>query len=316
MISNSVIVSMFITIILATAGILVPFFTVFFTARKKETGLVGSLGLGVLGYFWAQFLLPLPVLFILTKFTGFMKIYNNDKYFVVYLLITAVLLSVLSALARLWCVWLMNKRTPSLYRAVCSGIGFAIFQVLSIVGSYFTYIKYANILNKADGASILAKSLKASNPRITDADIDKIIQPITSARVDDILFEGINVIFVIIIEIALITLVYEGLIRKKKWLATLICAGINVVFSFLTMLFSELSGDKLGLVSKGVGTIIYNAFMLICGLAAAWFVYGALQRYKVVFNEGPYAHYTYFEKKDEKNDVKNDEINDEKNDAE
>lgn len=298
MVSNSVIVSMFVTIILAAAGILVPFFTVFWIARKKETGSFGSLGLGVLAYFWSQFLLPLPVLFILTRYTGFMNIYNNDKYYVVYLLITAILLSALSALARLWCVWLMNKRTPSLYRAICSGLGFAVLQVMSIIGSYVTYIKYANILNKADGVSALTGYLKSANANITDADIDKIIQPITSASITDVLFEGINIIFVIIIEVAFITFIYEGLIRNKKWLATLICAGINVVFSFLTMLFSELSGDKLGLVSKGTGTWIYNVFMLICGLFAAWFVYGAVNRYKAVIKEGPYAHYAYFEKKD------------------
>ncbi len=298
MVSNSVIVSMFVTIILAAAGILVPFFTVFWIARKKETGSFGSLGLGVLAYFWSQFLLPLPVLFILTRYTGFMNIYNNDKYYVVYLLITAILLSALSALARLWCVWLMNKRTPSLYRAICSGLGFAVLQVMSIIGSYVTYIKYANILNKADGVSALTGYLKSANANITDADIDKIIQPITSASITDVLFEGINIIFVIIIEVAFITFIYEGLIRNKKWLATLICAGINVVFSFLTMLFSELSGDKLGLVNKGTGTWIYNVFMLICGLFAAWFVYGAVNRYKAVIKEGPYAHYAYFEKKD------------------
>lgn len=298
MVSNSVIVSMFVTIILAAAGILVPFFTVFWIARKRETGSFGSLGLGVLAYFWSQFLLPLPVLFILTRYTGFMNIYNNDKYYVVYLLITAILLSALSALARLWCVWLMNKRTPSLYRAICSGLGFAVLQVMSIIGSYVTYIKYANILNKADGVSALTGYLKSANANITDADIDKIIQPITSASITDVLFEGINIIFVIIIEVAFITFIYEGLIRNKKWLATLICAGINVVFSFLTMLFSELSGDKLGFVSKGTGTWIYNVFMLICGLFAAWFVYGAVNRYKAVIKEGPYAHYAYFEKKD------------------
>ncbi len=299
MVSNSVIISMFVTIILAAAGILVPFIVIFLAARKKETGLFGSLGLGVLAYFWSQFLLPLPILFILTKYTGFMTIYNNDKYYVVYLLITAVLLSVLSALARLWCVWLMNKRTPSLYRAACSGLGFAAIQVMSIIGSYVTYIKYANTINKPDGVSKLTEYLKSLNANAADADIDKIIQPITSAGVADVLFEGINIIFVIIIEIAFVTLIYEGIIRNKKWLAAAICAGINVVFSFLTMLFSELSGDELGLVSKGTATLIYNIFMLVCGLFAAWFVYGAVNRYKAVLKEGPYARYAYFEKKDE-----------------
>ncbi len=296
-VSNSVIISMYISVILAAAGVLVPFFAVFLVARKKETGSFGSLGLGVLAYFWSQYLLPLPILFVLTNYTGFMTIYNNDKYYVVYLLITAVILGVFSALARLWCVWLMNKRTPSLYRAICSGIGFSLFQVLSVIGSYITYIKYAGILNGPNGTETLKETVRALNQNLSDADIDKIIQPITSSTVTENLLSGINVILVVIIEIAMITLVYEGLIRNKKWKAAFICAGVNVAFSFLTMLFSALPGDKIGIVGKGTGMIIYNAFMLVCGLFAAWFIYGAVNRYKAASAEGPYAHYAYFEKK-------------------
>ena len=33
-------------------------------------------------------------------------------------------------------------------------------------------------------------------------------------------------------------------------------------------------------------------------LVSIWFVYGAVCRYKIVLKEGPYAHYAYFEKKD------------------
>ena len=48
MISNSVMVSMIVTIVLAAAGIIVPFVMIYITARKKETGSFASFGLGIL----------------------------------------------------------------------------------------------------------------------------------------------------------------------------------------------------------------------------------------------------------------------------
>ena len=67
MISNSVMVSMIVTIVLAAAGIIVPFVMIYITARKKETGSFASFGLGILAYFWSQYLLPFPIIYIMMK---------------------------------------------------------------------------------------------------------------------------------------------------------------------------------------------------------------------------------------------------------
>lgn len=97
----------------------------------------------------------------------------------------------------------------------------------------------------------------------------------------------------------------KGLLGIKNGMAAAVCAGINTVYSFLTMLLSSLSQDKMGnLVSKTVGSVIYNGYMLICGLVAAWFVYGALIRYRQAVKEGPYAQKAYFEKMDEAEKIK------------
>ena len=304
MISNSVMVSMIVTIVLAAAGIFVPFVMIYITARKKETGSFASFGLGILAYFWSQYLLPFPIIYIKMKFKGFMTIFSNDRYYVVYILITALLLGVLGTLGRLWCVWLMNKRTPSVYRAMCSGIGFAVFGAGSIVLSYITYFKYSGLINSG-GAAALSDYLKTGNAYVTQDSIDNVVSQLQQARVTDITFEGINVVMVIVVEIAFAAFIYEGLIRNKKWKAAAVCACINTVYSFLTMLLSSLSQDKMGnLVSKTVGSVIYNGYMLICGLVAAWFVYGALIRYRQAVKEGPYAQKAYFEKMDEAEKIK------------
>lgn len=304
MISSSVMASMIATIVLASAGIVVPFVIIYIIARKNETGSFASFGLGLLAYFWSQYLLPVPILYILTQFSGFMNIYSNDRYYVIYIFITASLLGILGTLGRMWCVWLMNKRTPSLYRALCSGIGYATFGAGSVILAYVTYFKYSGLLN-SKGAAALSDYLKAGNASATQDSIDNVVSQLMNARVIDIAFEGINVIMVIIVEIALVTFIYEGIIRNKKWKTTALCAAVNIVYSFLTMLLASLSQDKMGnIVSKTTGSMIYNAYMLICGLFAAWYVYGAVIRYRQAVKEGPYAQKAYFERTDEKEKIK------------
>lgn len=292
MISNSVMVSMIVTIVLAAAGIIVPFVMIYITVRKKETGSFASLGLGILAYL-------LCYIFRL-YIKGFMPIFSDDRYYVVYILITGVI----GTLGRLWCVWLMNQRTPSVYRAMCSGIGFAVFEAGIIVLVYITYFKYSVLINRGGGTALF-DYLKTGNANVTQDNIDNIISQLQQVRVTDITFAGINFVMVIVVEIAFAAFIYEGLIRNKKWKATAVCAGINTVYSFLTMLLSSLSQDKMGnLVSKTVGSVIYNGYMLICGLVAAWFVYGALIRYRQAVKEGPYAQKAYFEKMEEAEKIK------------
>lgn len=304
MISNSVMASMIITIVLASAGIVVPFAIIYISVRKKETGSFASYGLGLLAYFWSQYLLPLPILYILTRFSGFMNIYNDDRYYVVYILITATLLGVLGALGRLWSVWLMNKRTPSLYRAMCSGIGYATFGAGSVIMAYITYFRYSGLINKS-GVSAFSDFLKAGNSGVTQEGIDNVVEQLVNARVVDIAFEGINVILVVIVEVAFAVFVYEGVIKNSKLKITAICAGISIAYSFVTMLLASLSQDEMGnVVSKNVGSLIYNAYMLICGLIAAWYVYGALMRYRQAVKDGSYLQKTYFEKADEEEKIK------------
>lgn len=300
MIDNTVLAFMVITVILAGIAILGPFGWIYFQAKDKETGIIGSFGLGALGYFWSQYLLTIPVLWILMMFDGFMKIYNDNSYYVAYILITSAILSILGTLARYWCIWLMNRHVPSLYRALSSGVGFSVIGSISVITAYITYVKYSNILNKS-GAAGLSELLKANNASVTDLQIENIISQLTGTSAINIAFEGINVIMVVFVEMALIALIYEGYIRHKSLIATLISCGINIVYSFLTMLIRGLATEKMGnVLSTETGTLIYNAFTLICGLVAVWFVYGSVMRYKVVSKEGPYAHYAYFEMKDDK----------------
>lgn len=298
MISNSVITAMIITVVISALAMIVPFGIIFFTSRKKETGAWSSLGLGVLGQFWSQYLLLIPVVALLTIFGWFKNLSTDNSYYLLYVIITSIILVILAALGMVWGVWLMNRHTPSLYRAMCTGIGFAGVKVFSLIVSYVSYIGYCKEINSTGIEAF--KSNMLSNSNTLDAEsVDNLITQLTDANVINLIMEGINIVFMVAVEVALAALIYEGLIRKKLLKAAVIATGINFVYVFSGTVIGALSTDKLGnIISKSTGSIIYDVFMLIWGLVSIWFVYGAVCRYKIVLKEGPYAHYAYFEKKD------------------
>lgn len=298
MINNGNIICMGITVALALMSIVVPFVTVYFLSRKKETGMWSSAGLGLLGQFWSQHLLPYPILWILTMFGWFMTIYNSDSYYVAFVLITSLILSVLAALGRLWSVWLMNKHIPSLYRAICVGLGFAGVKVFSLVLSYISYIQHSRAINNM-GLEAFKESMLAGNTTLTSESVDNLINQLTSVSSYSIIMEGVNMIFIVAVEVALSILIYEGLIRKKFWRATAIAAAINYVYTVVGTIIGALSSEKMGnILSKSNVSLLYAVYVFIWGLAAIWFIYGAVKRYQLVLAEGPYAHYAYFEKED------------------
>ena len=298
MISNSVITAMMITIVIAALAMIVPFGLIYFESRKKEAGMWGSLGLGVLGQFWSQYLLLIPIVAALTMFGWFNKLSTDNSYYVVYVLITSLILVALAAAGMSWGVWLMNRQTPSLYRAMCTGIGFAGVKVFSLIVSYVSYVGYCKEIN-SDGVETFKSNMLSNSKTIDSAGVNNLVEQLTYANVINLLMEGINVIFMVAVEVALATLIYEGLFRKKLLKGAAAAAGINLVYVFFGTLIGALSTERLGnVISKNTGSIIYDVFMLVWGLVSIWFVYGAVCRYKIVQKEGPYAHYAYFEKED------------------
>lgn len=303
MVADSVMTAMIFTAIMSGAAIVVPFAVIYFKTRRKETGILSSFGLGLLAYFWSQYLLPIPVLFLLTNMGWFMKVYETDNLYVVYLLITALLLASLASLGRVWCIWLMNRKVPSLYRAMSSAVGFASFKAVSVLATYLSYYNYMKIFN-AQGRNELMKVLTASGT-VNNEKASSMIDNLTQAGAFDAAMQGINVVMALLIETALIIIIYEGYIRKKTVLATVISGAVGFAYSFLGMLINALGTDKMGNVLDGKScALIYDAYVFACALAAVWVIYNSYNRYKRVLAEGPYAHFAYFEKTDKKKSEK------------
>lgn len=297
MFSGSVMTSVIFTIIISGAAIIIPLLMIYFATRKTETGtgILGSFGLGLLAYFWSQYLLTLPIILILNAISGFEKLSASKNYYFVYLIITAVVLVGLASLGRLWCVWLMNKRTPSLYRAISSAVGFAAFTAVSRIATYSSYYSYMKLCN-TEGEDAL-KSLIMANGTITDESATVMIDSLKSASSMGIALEGVNVLFMLMVEIGLIAIIYQGFVCRKTVKATLISAGIGLVYSFVGMLINALGTDKMGnVISVETTLIVYNVYQFTCALAGAWIAANALRKYKKAMSEGAYVQSAYFEK--------------------
>ena len=181
----------------------------------------------------------------------------------------------------------MNKRTPSFYRAVCSGIGFAAFRSLSVATSYYSYHGYSKAVN-SEGVEALTERLLGTGIGLTESDVNNMISQLTGANNFDVAMEGINAFLLVIIEIAIMVLVYEGFVRKKMWLGTLVSCGVAFTFSFLSMI-----------IGRTAGNIIYDAYVLICALASAWVIWQVFKRYQEALKVGLYTETVYFEKTEE-----------------
>lgn len=302
MVADSVMIAMIFTAIMSGAAVVAPFAVIYFMARKKETGTLSSFGLGLLAYFWSQYLLPIPILLLLTKMGWFMKVYETDNLYVVYLLITALLLSSLASLGRVWCIWLMNRKVPSLYRAMSSAVGFASFKAVSVLASYLSYYNYIKIFN-TQGRDELMKVLTASGT-VNSENAASMIDNLTQAGAFDAAMQGVNVFMSLLVEIALIIIIYEGYVRKKTVIATVISGAAGFAYSFFGMLINALGSDEMGhVVGENSVALLYDAYVFACALAAAWIIVNAFNRYKRVLAEGPYA-LAYFERKDKKKSEK------------
>lgn len=299
MVSGTITAAMVFAIVMSIIAIVIPALMIYLMVRKKETGMASSFGLGLLAYFWAQYLLPIPILFFLTKWNWFMDMFNTGNMYVVYLLITAFVMVLLATLGRVWCVWLMNKKVPSLYCALSSAIGFTAFTAMSKVTTYWSYINYCKLINN-EGVDALVEVV-TSGGRVTREAAEEMASQLINANAFDICMEGFNMIFIVIIEMFLVMVIYEGFIRNKTVKATLLSGAIGVVYTFISSLIGSLSIDKMGnLAAQHTTAMISDVFVAICGFASAWYLLGAVRRYKKALAEGPYAHYAYFEKEKEK----------------
>ena len=230
-----------------------------------------SFGLGFLAFFWSEFLIMLPIQVFLN--TEWMQAHMVIYYFI-YSLISAVL----AGFGRYWAVWLMNHRTPSLYRAICSAIGFVTFNAVDIIILCRSGISQSLFLN-VEGKKAFSDELLRVNEGMTSEEISQKINSLINAQSFDIIIKGINLLMLVFVEAALIVVIYKGLIKKRKMIAVIISDALGFGYIFITYLLGNY-------ITNGVNSIIYNAFCFACGIASLWFVLKEIRYYRRINSYG------------------------------
>lgn len=114
-------------------------------SRKIETGLIGAVGYGVLGYLWQQ-LIYLMVIVVLTNQKWLFDAIGNS--FVLSSIVYGSICSIFVALSIYWGIYLTNQKQKSVFRSMTVGLGFGLGNyVWNILAPYGMSLYYSIRMN-------------------------------------------------------------------------------------------------------------------------------------------------------------------------
>ena len=122
----------------STACGLVPFFILWKKSSLIETGMIGALCYGILGYFWAQLLMGYALMAIIGNLKVFVTM--QKEFYLGYLIVSSLISAGMAVLANMWGLYLTNQKQKSMYRSATIGIGYGlsgamIFTIMPLVSS-------------------------------------------------------------------------------------------------------------------------------------------------------------------------------------
>lgn len=115
----------------------IPYYLFWKKSSKIETGMMGAIGYGILGYFWEEIIYSFLGLVALTKLGGLLNATGGNA--VIVAAIEALLSGIFVALGLYWGIYLTNTKQQSLYRSATVGIGFGVGYALLTYGFQLFY---------------------------------------------------------------------------------------------------------------------------------------------------------------------------------
>lgn len=95
-------------------------------SRKIETGMLGAIGYGALGYVWQELIYSFLGMLVLVKMAGSLQKTANGSGAVLVAAIEALVSAIFVAAGLYWALYLTNTKQQSIYRSATIGIGFGI----------------------------------------------------------------------------------------------------------------------------------------------------------------------------------------------
>lgn len=145
MVSTGQIIGMIAAILIPLAVAVIPYVGIYKKSSKIETGMVGAIGYGTLGYLWQQ-LIYLMVIVMITNIGWLGKLIGNN--YVATAILYGLICGIFVALGMYWGVYLTNQKQHSIYRSTVIGIGFGVgYIVWNIIAPYAMSLYYSIQIN-------------------------------------------------------------------------------------------------------------------------------------------------------------------------
>ena len=212
---------------------------------KKRTGIVNSLGLGILAFFWQQCLYTMIVM-ALTEYEGVRSVI--ERIALISVIVYTIVCSIFLAMGIQWAVRAAEKKTTSPFRASAAGLGFGVGNVIwNIVVPYMIGLYTASTINMEvyEGSDETAASVLAIRPM-------------------DVMMDSLKSVCFLFIYTAMGLLIgklcRQGS-RKRAFLMT-----------FLAMFFINITNALLKQFSyqKMAASVVIHVLLLLLAAAAAW----------------------------------------------
>lgn len=132
-----------VAILLPILAGMIPYYIFWRHSSKIETGMLGALAYGILGYFWEEIIYSFLGLVALTNMPGVLNATGGNAVFVAF--VEAFVSGLFVAIGLYWGIYLTNTKQRSLFRSATVGIGFGIGTTLLTYGFQLYYAVRINL---------------------------------------------------------------------------------------------------------------------------------------------------------------------------
>lgn len=212
MVSSGQFVGMGMALVLPVLAAAVLYIIVNRHSRKIETGMMGVIGYGTLGYLWQQ-LIYLMAVVLLTNQAWLRNAIGS--YFVVSALVYGLVCSIFVALGMYWGIYLTNQKQRSIYRSMTIGIGFGLGNIVwNILAPYG--------MSLYDAIRINAGTFTGN---------EKTREAILTTASTTMYLDALKCILLLIIYMGVACVMADFYLKGKKWHAGVVPVAAQLVIS-------------------------------------------------------------------------------------
>lgn len=143
MITTGQMTGLIVAILLPVLAGMISYYIFWRRSSKIETGMLGALAYGILGYFWEEIIYSFLGLVALTNMIGVLNATGGNAVFVAF--VEAFASGLFVAIGLYWGIYLTNTKQRSLFRSATVGIGFGIGATLLTYGFQLYYAIRINL---------------------------------------------------------------------------------------------------------------------------------------------------------------------------